>query len=293
MNRIISGLAVTAAVAFVLVSAAQAQGAKALSFDAASVKPHPPGDRMNLMPPTVYPGGRFVSRFSLTLVIAYAYNLPENPRVRLSGLPAWADGDRRTGAGYYDIEATGAIPAGLSIQDRQNRMKQMVQTLLADRFKLVIHRETKEMPVYALVVGKGGPKLEKADIEEKDCPDAPPIAPGTPITACHFIGGGMGQGLHGRAVDMADVANFVENWTDRPLLDKTGLKGLCHIETKGWLPMQPGPAPAPGVKAEDGTDMADVPTVFQMFERLGLKMESQNDKADTYVIDHLEKPSEN
>src|SRR5580658_2141867 len=221
MNRNVNGLAVTAAVAIGLVIASQAgaqsQGAKALSFDAASVKPHPPGDRMSLMPPTAYPGGRFVSKFSLAMVISYAYNLPDlNPRVRLSGLPAWADGDRRTVAGFYDIEATGDIPPGLSLQDRKNRMRLMVQTLLADRFKLVIHRETKEMPVYALVVAKGGPKLEKADIEEKDCPDVS-LSPGTSITACHFIGGGLGGGLHGRAVDMADVASFVENWTDRPL----------------------------------------------------------------------------
>jgi uncharacterized protein (TIGR03435 family) len=70
-------------------------------------------------------------------------------------------------------------------------MKLMLQALLADRFKLVIHGETKEIPVYALVVGKGGPKLQKADIEEKDCPEvAPATGPGTPNTACHsFMGG--------------------------------------------------------------------------------------------------------
>jgi uncharacterized protein (TIGR03435 family) len=226
-------------------------------------------------------------------VISYAYKLPENPRVRLSGLPDWTLGDRRTEAGFYDIEATGPIPSGLSVQARDGRMRLMVQTLLADRFQLAIHRETKVMPVYALVVGKGGPKLQKADMQEKDCPDAAPAPPGTPNTACHFIGGGRGQGLHGLAVDMADVASFVENWTDRPLLDKTGLKGLYRVETKGWLPMQPGPPPAPGAKAEDGTDMADVPTIFQMFERLGLKMEAQTGSTDLYVVDHIEKPSEN
>ena len=92
---------------------------------------------------------------------------------------------------------------------------------------------------------------------------------------------------------MSDVVSFVENWTDRPLLDKTGLKGLFQIETKGWLPMQVGPPPAAGAKAEDGTDMMDVLTVFEMFEKLGLKMESQKDRAEIFVIEHIEKPTAN
>jgi uncharacterized protein (TIGR03435 family) len=169
----------------------------------------------------------------------------------------------------------------------------MLQALLADRFKLKIHRETKETPVYALVVGKGGPKLQKGDIEEKDCPEGtPPPALGAPVTACHIINGGRGRGLHSRAVDMSDVVTFIENWTDRPLVDKTGIKGLYHIDTSGWLPMEAGLSPVPGTK-QDGVDVADLPTIFEVFEKLGLKMESTKDKVDVYVIDHVEKPSEN
>jgi len=87
--------------------------------------------------------------------------------------------------------------------------------------------------------------------------------------------------------------SFVENWTGRPLIDKTGIKGLYQFDTKGWLPVQPGPPPAAGAKAEDGTDMADVPTLFQVFDGLGLKMVSQKEKVEIYVIDHVERPSEN
>src|SRR5260370_23033644 len=101
-------------------------------------------------------------------------------------------------------------------------MRLMLQTLLADRFKLTIRRETKELPVLALVVAKGGPKLKKAEIEEKDCPDGP-ISYGV---SCHSIVGGMGRGLHGQAINMADVALFVANWTDRPVVDKTGIAYL-------------------------------------------------------------------
>ncbi len=175
----------------------------------------------------------------------------------------------------------------------------MVQALLADRFKLVVRREPKEMPVYALAVAKGGPKLQRSDIEEKDCPEASldPLGPPSPFIlipdVCHAFNGGIGRGVHARAANMSDLAAYVENWTDRPLLDKTGIKGLYRIETKGWLPMEATQPPAPGAKAEDGSDMADVPTVFQMFEKLGLRMEAQKGIVDIYVIEHMEKPSEN
>src|SRR5262249_26768132 len=112
-----------------------------------------------------------------------------------------------------------------------------------------IRREPKEMPVYGLLVAKGGPKLQRADIDEKDCPEASlnalgPVIPTTPTPdACHAFNGGMGRGLHARAANMADLAAYVENWTDRPLLDKTGIKGLYRFETKGWLPMDPSVAP--------------------------------------------------
>ena len=85
---------------------------------------------------------------------------------------------------------------------------------------------------------------------------------------------------------MADLAAWVENWTDRPLLDQTGISGLYRFETRGWLPMSP--------RVDAGSaDLADRPTVFQMFAELGLRIEAQKGVVDVYVIDHIEKPSEN
>ena len=260
-------------------------------FEAASVKLHASTDRRTMALPTALPGGRFVSRAPLGFLISYAYRLPFNQSVRVTGMPDWAR------QAIYDIEATGAMPSGLSVQARDDRMRTMVQALLADRFKLSIRREPKEMPVYALLVAKGGPKLQRSDIEEKDCPEASPdsLAPSSPpaLDMCHVFDGGRGRGLHARAANMSDLVAYVENWTDRPLLDKTGIQGLYRLETKGWLPMQMTEPPAPGAKAEDGSDMADVPTVFQMFEKMGLRMEAQKGIVDVYVIDHIEKPSEN
>lgn len=293
-------LAVAVPVAIGLLNAppiqAQAPSANTSAFDVASVKAVATTDPPGYAFPTALPGVRFVSKFPLYSVIAYAYNLPFNRSPRLSGIPD------AIGGSIYVIEAKGTFPAGLSSQARDDRMRSMVQTLLADRFKLTIHRETREMPVYALVVGKGGPKLQRADIEEKDCPDESANVPGsrplpgpaTPMPdVCHQFNGGQGRGLHARAVTMSDLATEVENWAGRPLLDKTGIKGLYRIQTRGWLPVQATQAPTAGAKAEDGSELSDLPTLFQIFEQLGLKMEAQKGQAEVYVVDHVESPSAN
>ena len=167
----------------------------------------------------------------------------------------------------------------------------MLQNLLADRFKMSVRRETKDQPVYAAVIGKGGPKLEKSKLTEKDCQ----AGSGTfgDRNSCHNIAGGRGRGMHGEAVDMSDVVVFVSNWTDHPVVDRTGITGLFRIETDGWLPMQAGPPPAPDAKGEDGRLLVDQPTIFEIFNRLGLKLELQKAPVDMFVIDHIERPAEN
>jgi uncharacterized protein (TIGR03435 family) len=278
-----------AAMLALAVSQLYAQSAENPVFEVASVKPHAGGtDRNTLVPPTVLAGGRFVFRFPLEFLISWAYKVPFNQSARIAGIPDWARGPQST----YDIEATGVLPPGLSMQARNERVRAMVQALLADRFRLLIRRESKEMPVYALSVAKGGPKLQRADIDEKDCPEASlsalgPVSASTPMPdLCHAFNGGMGRGLHARAADMSDLASAIENYTDRPLLDKTGITGLYRFETKGWLPMDPS-------VAAGSADVSDRPTVFQIVAELGLKMEAQKGVVEVFVIQHIEKPSGN
>jgi bla regulator protein BlaR1 len=261
---------------------AQSQPEKRLAFEVASVKPTKGGNRFGW---DFNPSGRFTAEgLPLQVLVAVAYNVPfQGPRI--TGI------DQAMNAEQYDIEATaesGAIPAGAPRLVRETKMRLMLQTLLAERFKLKIRVETKELPVYAVLVGKGGPKLKKASIEEKDCPDGPTAdGPG-----CHKLGGGQGRGIHGKAVSIADVVLFVGNWTDRPIVDRTGLDALWEIDTDGWIPMRPRPQ---GGNEEEARAMNDPtrPTLYMIFERLGLKMESSKAPIEMYIVEHAEKPTEN
>ena len=99
--------------------------------------------------------------------------------------------------------------------------------------------------------------------------------------------------MHGKAVTIADILPFVENWTDRPLVDQTGVAGLFKVNTRGWMDAPPGQEPPPGAKTEYGGSAADAQTVFGMFESIGLKLESRKLPVEIFVIDHIERPSEN
>jgi uncharacterized protein (TIGR03435 family) len=88
---------------------------------------------------------------------------------------------------------------------------------------------------------------------------------------------------------------YLQNFTDRPLFDKTGLTGFYDIQTEGWVPMRVTPV-SPDVAPQRGgtsVDNPDRPTLFNVFEKLGLHMESQRAVVDMFVIDHVERPSEN
>jgi len=115
------------------------------------------------------PGGRFVAtNIPLIQVIAAAWNLPlQSQRLTLASGVKMPDD-------IYEIQATaekGAFPADLTTEARVLKMRLMIQALLEDRFKLTIRREPKEQPIYALVIAKGGPKLEKSKFQEQNCGD--------------------------------------------------------------------------------------------------------------------------
>ncbi len=254
------------------------------SFEVASVKPHNPSERRFVFP-DLSPSGKFsVAGLPLQILIAVAYNVPFQG-TQLSGGPDWI----RSESGVYDIEAKAdqADLKGMSAWQRQEKMRQMLQALLAERFQLAIRREFKEQAVYILTVAKNGPKLQKSKFEEKDCDD--------PANQCHYGGAGQGRGIHAKAFDMAELCVSVSNFTDKPLIDRTGLKGLYDIDTDGWVPMRQRPVPPGGGSDPESQAMADPtrPTLYLIFAKLGLKMESSRAPVESFVVERVERPTGN
>jgi bla regulator protein BlaR1 len=256
------------------------------AFEVASVKPNTSGDQRSIRVENL-PSGRFVMQgLPLLIIASYAYDIPfQSPR--LAGGAEW----QKARGEVYDIEATApkdAFSPGMTQKNRDARVRLMLQSLLAERFKMKVRIDPKEQPVYGLVVGPSGPKLKAAKVEEKDC-DA--------SSNCHQMQGGQGRGIHGSAISIDDVTLFVQNFSDKPVVNKTGLTGLYDIQTEGWQPMRPKPPMGPDGTTPTGGDAGlydpDRQTLFDVFRQLGLKMEPQRAVIDMYVVDHVEKPSAN
>lgn len=261
-------------------------GSAPLSFEVASIKPST-GDAHQIAI-QMQPGGNLrVSGATLKMLITIAYDVRD---FQVSGGPGWISTDR------FDITAKsersaapdGAPPDPRSVTSEQmktaqEQMREKMRSLLADRFQLTLHRESKEQPVYTLVVGKNGSKLKESEVK-----DAGPRG---------RMRLGRGQ-LSGDAVQLQMLANALSNQLGRPVIDRTGLKGNFDFNLE-WTP-DPGQSggpfggpPPPGVDAPPPPD-PNGPSIFTAVqEQLGLRLESSKGPVDLLVLDHVEKPSEN
>lgn len=209
---------------------------------------------------------------------------------QITGVPPWASYSSST---RYDIDAKiseADMPRWKDPALQPAMLRAMLQAMLADRFKLIVHRENRVVPIYELTVGSKSPKFKPsdattlADIQRKH-PDAVTLRTGTIVT----IGPNPGQQtLYG--VTMQNLATFLSNLAGRPIQDKTGLTGKYDITYQ--VEQRPPPQ-------EDGSASAVSPDFFnlQIFnivrDQLGLKLTAANRPAEFLVIDHLEHPSEN
>lgn len=256
--------------------------AQSQAFAKITIRPARSSDPRSLRMQVLRDGDLVAHAVPVILLMSYAYDVPVNPSARLSPLPEWTSRER------YDIEGTApsnVIPPDLQESKARTRRQQMIRALLADRFGLVVRVENKTMPVYALTVARGGPKLEKSAITEKDC------AFDTDPEGCHNFVPGFGHPLHARAIDMDDLAHYLENWTDLPVVNRTALDGLFTVNTAGWLPMRL-PPPPPNTAA-DANSFAALPTVFTVLGQLGLELNRQEDVLPIYTVERIEPPAAN
>jgi len=124
-------------------------------------------------------------------------------------------------------------------------------------------------------------------VSDADCPDD---------GSCHQVTGGQGLGLHGKAVDMSDLAMYLENWTDQPVVNRTALEGLFDIDTDPFASMfPPGVPPGPPLPAPGTASVNDRvgPTLFTVLARAGLKLDTARGDVDVIVIERIALPSVN
>lgn len=330
-SKVGSVLCVAAGLAFAQVPAAGP------SFEVASVKPaepiNPVDIRSGKMPRLgMKVDGAQVSMLGLPLQALVTQAFDVKP-YQVSG-PDWMQMER------FDIVAK--LPDGAS----QDDVPAMLQALLVDRFKLTFHKENREHPVYALEVAKGGPKLKEAAPDADSAPKAEgesgrgaitigtgPRGEQTTITPQGRGGGavvankqfgtmkvspGQDGNMHLEAskITMASLTDLLTGFADRPVVDRTGLKGAYEVSldlsiadlmsaarAKGALlgnavPMPegaiagPGPAGIPGAPAP--SDPSGGGSLASALQKLGLKMEPRKLPVETVVVDHLDKtPTEN
>lgn len=267
----------------VIASPATATDIKVPDFDVVSVKQDKSGTgMMRLM---FKPDGYSATNVSAKLLIQVAYGIRED---LISDAPEWADTAR------FDFEAkvSGADVDDLKKLSPEQR-RSMLQPALSDRFKLKIHNETKQLPVFELVLAKGGSKLKEA-------------TPGDTYATGIKGADGKGHGgtmrmrpgeVTGQGVPIATLVNLLATQLHRTVIDKTGLKGTYDLDLT-WTPDQES---GPMFKGGDGSQQkpdtapdSTGPSIFTALqEQLGLKLQSTKGPVDTLVVDHIEMPSEN
>jgi uncharacterized protein (TIGR03435 family) len=235
------------------------------AFEVASIKLNKSGNPRVMVAPIR--GGRYtVTNIPLQYLVTAAYGIKNNSQ--FSGAPAWLLSER------YDIEAKAEGDPSF------DGMLPMLQTLFEDRLKLRFHRETKELPVYALVVSKPG-KLHESEAECGPPPDSLPAAP------CRFMI--LPGHLGGPKEAIVQLADALSRLTDRVVLDKTNLTGTYDINLDYTPEQDQGPPPLESAPLDPNG-----PSLFTALqEQLGLKLESTKGPVEILVIDHVERPSVN
>ena len=246
-------LALLYAVAFTPALAQPSQG-----FEVASIKPsrnHSADSNLDSAP-----GGRLTAtNITVTELIRLAYSVKD---YQIEHAPGWLEVER------YDIAAKGEIAANRTLDQEQSQIRE----LLTDRFRLATHRQTKQLPVYLLVVAKGGPKL-----------------------TAHNEGTGSGTRkacghLAGKRLTMDTFATVLSRQFERDVLNRTNLSGKYDFQLD-WTP-DSGPCPAPP-DSEAGSVTA-LPSIFTAIQlQLGLKLESSKGPVEFLVIDRVERPTDN
>jgi uncharacterized protein (TIGR03435 family) len=262
---------------------------RTLAFDVVSIKPIEKG-----APPANgwigvqnHPDGVEFSYRGLRDLVQYAYGEKRLPLAdQITGVPDWA----RTQA--WDISAKMSAEDIAEFQKldkagQQQWREAMMQTMLADRFQLKIHRGTRQAPIYEMVVAKGGMKMKDAATDAN-----PPIGKGEDGKVSHDVRWEKDSSLM-QAYSMESLVGLLSepgSGLGRPVVDKTGLTGSYDF-TFDWSVYSRSVHVSDGESGGVPWDAASA--IFTALGKIGLKLQPATGTLDTIVIEHVEKPSEN
>ena len=265
-----------------------------LAFEAASVKPNKSGDQERYIRIEPSGSGMTVVNMQLRELITFAYQIQ---RFQLEGGPDWVASDR------FDILARSerAVPVTGAFFSGQDALRMMMRTLLADRFKLAMHKETKELPIFELVLArpdrKLGPNLRPAKV---DCAAqaaaaakgaAPPASSGQPGPGSCLLNINP-ISIRGGGATMAMLGNLLVGAAQRLVIDRTGLAGNWDFEVK-YTPDQSQLPPGMSLADAPGVD-PNGPSLFTALEeQLGLKLRPARGPVEVLVIDSVQQPTPN
>jgi uncharacterized protein (TIGR03435 family) len=253
------------------------------SFEVATVKPSPElatGLRFVLSPAHFA-----VTHASVRDLVKFAYGIKSEDQ--MVGVSGWMTSQ------YFDIQAKAADPEVAEFNkldfDRKITVPRLLlQSLLQERFQLKAHVETRDLPVYALVVAKGGPKMTEVEMT----PPAPPGSAAPP--GAHRVGIGLSAPNQYTASSWsmdqtAEWLGFFNEISSRPVANETGLKGYYDFVLNGVSQVFPASMNLNGVAPQDPA----VSIFAALPDQLGLKLEPKKAPVEVLVIEHVEQPSEN
>ena len=238
------------------------QAPQPAAFEVATVKPNRTGKGGQTMAAT--PGMLTIHNLSLRTIIGAAYGIAE---YQISG-PPWL--------GELRFDIVGKTDASITTEDQ---MRPKLQPLLSERFHLAMHRDTRQLPAYILMVGPRGPRLEAATEGSA----------GIPFKKANKPGGSRIRSAH---LTMPELAEILSRRLRRPVLDKTELTGAYRVTLEWAADESNETKPGKGAKGKPETDG---PTIFTaLHDQLGLSLQARKAPIEMVVIDHLDKtPTEN
>jgi uncharacterized protein (TIGR03435 family) len=258
-------------------SQTQAASAPTLEYEVATIKPN----KSDVAPAALTTDdGVDMRNIPLRILLGVAFGMSAD---RITGGPEWINEN-------YDVTAKMEPDVADALKklnplDRRDARLRMFQALLTDRFKIAYHRDTKELPVFLLVVAKGGPKLQ----EGKPADASPDVAGSTGTGTLQFGQNGL---MTFKAMPLSSLLLVLSQQVGRTVLDKTGLTGRYDFT---WnFNQSAAPGGGRGGASPSASPDSEPPSIFTVLqEELGLKLDSGKGPVEIIVIDHIERPSGN